>query len=168
MRTYLIAFLLLATCCITSCNSNQADGAGEELIQETELDRFFPDFPASPFSTLQFDQTADQVSESLKKNGYIELIGSEGTWESEDQKTKIIVSPDAKLGNFKLYFFDKKDSFCSKLIEKLEKTAEKVEKSAKNEQFVYFEFETEANSFSISLFHYEKLIRMSYKLKASH
>jgi hypothetical protein len=168
VRIFLAVFLVILTCCNTSCSSNKNDTVSDHEAEESDLDFFFPDFPTSPFLQLKFGQSVDQISETLNQSGFIEQKETEGTWTSEDEKTKVILSPNVKLGNFKVFFLNKKDDFYQKLGEKLEKSAIRSKISSKKDEFLYFEIETSFNRFTVSAFKYNELIRLSFKLKTSH
>ena len=157
------AFLFLFCFVIfTSCSQDELESVQNEA---SEIEDMFPLFPDSPFLDLEFSEPINQTKSKLIQQGFIEDTNQERDWSIDNEAIKILYPEQENLQQFKLFFFDKKEAFLSDLLLFFK---EKSQKRAKNNVFSTFEIESRRNKFSVSVFKYDNLIRLEFKMGIAH
>lgn len=148
-------FLLILLSC--SCSQEK-----EGTQQINSFEKYFYNFPSSPFLNLSFNQPSTSQKKLLNDQGF---EFDDETFGKNPEGVELFLGQTEKLSRLKVLFFSQKERDFK------EKTAFFKEKSTKSnisDQFATFDFETRENRFSLTLFKYESMIRMQFLLHTSH
>ncbi|MFT4601119.1 MAG: hypothetical protein ACI857_001297 [Arenicella sp.] len=159
MKYFALVFVLLS---LVSCSSN--DSVSEE-VSESEIERYFGNFPESPFLDLQFDEPIEQSQLKLSNQKFRQQEFQEDDWRTEDEKVEVLFHDQEKLAQFKIFFFDKKEEFLDELELKMTDSASKSEKM---DSFSVYSFDTDRTKYTVTLFSFENLIRLQFNILKSH
>ena len=107
--------------CLFSCN--QELNEQEETVSEVEL--LFPNFPDQPFLNINFESLTLDVFDVLKRQNYQEKQNQVNHYINEVDNIVVIIPESEKLGNFKIFFFDKNEQFLDDLDHFFTKRAKK-------------------------------------------
>ena len=147
----------------TSCSSDESVNSNSD--EESVEAQYFPNFPDSPFLSIEFGEPMKVVEAKLEKEGLREQDFQKGDWRTDDENVEVLIDETDLLGNFKLFFFNQNDSF----LEDLEGFFnEKNKKVTKNDNFAIYNFNSLSEEFTVSVFQYDNVIRLEYKLTLSH
>ena len=148
--------------CNSSSSSNSIDETGDD-----ELAIYFPSAD-QPFLNLNFNEEMASIESKLKQNGYQKSGVQELDWANAKTKTQILLTDTEKLSNFRVLFFDQNEDFYEKLMKKLEKNATFTQKDEENDGFSHFQFQSKNADYDLTVFRFEKSIRLHFKPMALH
>lgn len=150
--------------CLFSCN--QELNEQEETVSEVEL--LFPNFPDQPFLNINFESLTLDVFDVLKRQNYQEKQNQVNHYINEVDNIVVIIPESEKLGNFKIFFFDKNEQFLDDLDHFFTKRAKKTSKKVTSQEFTYYEFDTYKHNFTATIFEMENALRINFNLIKKH
>lgn len=150
---FLVAFAFF------SCQSSHEENEKEHLQNEAS---YFSHFPEHPFLNLCFNEELEKQKELLKSKGF---EFNESLSAINQEEITVILEETDKLNNFKVLFLNQKPSFFEETCQFFEKNASK---SDKNDHFATFEIRSQKDQYSVSVFEFNQLVRLHYKLKSTH
>lgn len=154
MKSLGCVLLILLSC---SC-SQEKEGAQ----QMNSFEKYFSNFPSSPFLNLSFNQPLIGQKKLLTDQGF---EFDDETFGKNPEGVELFLGQTEKLLSLKVLFFSQNERDFKK---KTTFFKEKSTKSNISDQFATFDFETTENRFSLTLFMYESMIRMQFLLQSSH
>ncbi len=152
----ILSFLLLIL--FTFSCAQETDSA----IEAEETQGYFGNFPDSPFLNISFNETINSQKELLMAHDFQFDEENRGI---NQENVEVFLGGDEKLTSLKVLFFNQKESDFESKTQFFKENAIKNDISS---HFATFEFETSKNDFSLSMFMFEGMIRLQYRLSVSH
>jgi len=154
VRHFGFLFLILS---VFSCGQ-----VPEAEVENQENNGYFGNFPDSPFLNLTFNEEIDKQKALLIEKGF--QFDEENHGVDQDE-VEVFLGGDETLTSLKVLLFNQKQ------IDFESKTQFFAGKSSKNsisDHFATFEFDGNGQQYSLTMFMFEDMIRLNFRLKSSH
>ena len=159
-RLSVLVVILFTSCIDTS------DEPAEPADGSNKVDRFFPRFPDQQFEFICLGDETKKVIEDLNKNGYELKADQQNQFRNDARQIEIILPQADIVYSFRVFLFKKYDISCYEQF--LIFFTRWAKSKSISDEFSVFDFETEEQDFSITIFHQPDFIRLNYELKIAH